>query len=130
MKLTNLLVAFIMFWGIVCATITQAQESNTLLGKNDASTSASIQSSEEVTIVRDETPIRLRRGDVLSVSVGEQHQGPTQVRIHSSLGRLVKRFDYPEQAVSMDTDILQPGVYIVVIKSPEIREIRKVLLTD
>lgn len=85
--------------------------------------------SNEIALINDSKPIIVRKGDVLTIDVGEV-QNPIQVRVHSSLGRLLKHFKDVVQPVSMTTDHLQPGIYIVVIKRLESREIRKVLLTE
>ncbi|GAB4401770.1 MAG: hypothetical protein OHK0053_24930 [Microscillaceae bacterium] len=82
-----------------------------------------------VKITNDPTPTIVRQGDVLTIDVGPT-ENPVQVRIHSSLGRLVKYFSDVVKPVSMSTKALHPGVYLVIIKKETEREIRKVLVTE
>lgn len=83
-----------------------------------------------VRLLNNETPTILRKGEVLVVKIDETDKIKTVVRVHSSLGKLVKEFMEVENQISMGTDKLQPGVYLIVIKQADKRETRKFLLTE
>ena len=85
---------------------------------------------KNVQLLNNETPTILRKGEVLVVKIDETEKLKTVVRVHSSLGKLVKEFMEVENQISMGTDRLQPGVYLIVIKQAEKREVRKFLLTE
>lgn len=84
---------------------------------------------EKIKILKETNPTIIRQGEVLTVELGEI-QTPVDVRLHSSLGRVVKQFRGVLKPVYIETNKLQPGVYLIVIKRPEAREIRKVLITE
>jgi hypothetical protein len=84
----------------------------------------------DIQIINQETPIIIKKGEVLKVDIENPKNQSILVRVHSSLGRLVKQFDEVYDNISMKTDVLLPGVYIIVIKRAESREIRKFLLTE
>ena len=81
-------------------------------------------------IVNNETPTILKRGETLTVTLDATSSIKSTVRIHSSLGKLVKEFVEVEKQISMLTDRLLPGVYLVIIKQKDKREIRKFLITE
>lgn len=107
----------------------QATISPNLIARNDTTKSVAVKSSNAVKIIRNEEEIILRRGARLEVDLGDQ-TALSQVRIHSSLGRLVKHFKNVSSKVYLDTKKLLPGVYLIIIKREESREIRKFILTD
>lgn len=82
-----------------------------------------------VTLSNNETPTILRRGETLVVKI-DAAKAKTTIRIHSSLGKLVKEFAEVEKQISMFTDKLLPGVYLIIIKQDDKREVRKLLLTE
>jgi hypothetical protein len=84
----------------------------------------------QVKLINNDTPTILRKGEILTVKVQETEKHKTTVRIHSSLGKLVKEFMGVENQISMSTDRLLPGVYLVIIKQADKREVRKFLLTE
>ncbi len=81
-------------------------------------------------LINNETPTILKKGEVLVIKIEETQKTKTVVRVHSSLGKLVKEFMEVENQISMGTDKLQPGVYLIIIKQADKREVRKFLLTD
>ncbi|TAE15034.1 MAG: T9SS C-terminal target domain-containing protein [Bacteroidetes bacterium] len=81
-------------------------------------------------LVNNETPIILRKGENLIVKIEETNKLKTTVRIHSSLGKLVKEFMTVDNQISMVTDKLLPGIYLIIIKQGDKREVRKFLLTN
>ncbi len=87
------------------------------------------QQESNVKLTNEAETILVRKGDVLKIDLGESDE-LIQVRIHSSLGRLIKHFKDVTDNVSMQTDDLQPGIYMVIIKRLEEREIKRVLITD
>lgn len=95
----------------------------------DTSRLVNAKKEETVKIIKNDKPIIIRRGKILEISLGEIIE-PIQVRIHSSLGRLVKNFRDVTQDLNYNTQELLPGVYIIVIKRQAEREIRKFILTD
>ena len=84
----------------------------------------------QVQLLNNEIPIILRKGETLVVKVAETEKIKTTVRVHSSLGKLVKEFIEVENQISMITDKLPTGVYLIIIKQADKREIRKFLLTE
>ncbi len=112
-----------------CAATTQTSYSKNVSLLSDTTIVRFEATSGEVALINDNKPIVVRRGDVLVIDIGKV-QNPIQVRVHSSLGRLLKHFKDVVQPVSMPTDNLEPGIYIVVIKKLESREIKKVLVTE
>ncbi len=119
----------ILLTSIFCGALAQASYAKIMAHPSDTTVLRFTAKSNEVALINQEKPIIVRKGDVLTINVGEV-QNPIQVRVHSSLGRLLKHFKNVVQPVSMPTDNLQPGIYIVVIKRLESREIKKVLLTE
>lgn len=83
---------------------------------------------EEVKIIRDENPIRIKRGESLTIKIENENHELIQVRVHSSLGRLVRNFQHVSSDVTLTTQNLQPGIYMIVIKRPGIRKIQKLFL--
>jgi hypothetical protein len=81
-------------------------------------------------LVNNEQPIILRKGENLIVKIEETNKLKTTVRIHSSLGKLVKEFMTVDNQISMVTDKLLPGIYLIIIKQGDKREVRKFLLTN
>ncbi|MDX2302607.1 MAG: T9SS type A sorting domain-containing protein [Microscillaceae bacterium] len=124
---------FLIVLGCLCSSgrvsVAQATISPNLVASNDTTKSVTIRANEAVKIIRNEEEIILKRGELLEVSLGD-HKELSQVRIHSSLGRLVKQFWNVSQKVFLDTEILLPGVYLIVIKREESREIRKFIVTN
>ncbi len=96
----------------------------------DTSAAVALNTSEEVKVIKNEQPIILQKGELLTVPIHNETNQPIQVRIHSSLGRLVKHFRNVTQQISMPTGHLLPGIYMVIIKKPGLREVRKVFLTE
>ena len=72
--------------------------------------------------------IILQQGKNLEIDLNEENDA-YQVRIHTSLGRLIKRFQNVKEKVIVKTNDWKVGIYIVVIKSGEFREIKRVVLT-
>ncbi len=108
-----------------------AQEQNPdFVAMGDTSRIVSSISQNEVRIVKREEATLLKRGEILNIQVENPEMIPTQVRIHSSLGRCVKRFPVVTSEVSMSTDILLPGVYLVIIRQGNVREIWRFLITE
>jgi hypothetical protein len=85
---------------------------------------------KEVKLINNETPIIIRKGDKLTIKISNDNNVSATVRVHSSLGRLVQTYIDVWEKITMSTDKLLPGVYLVVIKKAESREIRKILVTD
>jgi hypothetical protein len=85
---------------------------------------------KEVKLINNDTPIIIQKGDKLTIKVSNEDNRPATVRLHSSLGRLVQQYPEVWDKITMSTDKLLPGVYLVIIKKDETREIRKVLLTE
>jgi hypothetical protein len=83
-----------------------------------------------VQLINNEVPIILPKGERLQVKISNSESIPTVVRIHSSLGRLVKEFTEVNGQISMPTDKLLPGIYLIIIKQDALREVRKLVLTD
>jgi hypothetical protein len=87
------------------------------------------QNEKNVQLINDSETILVRKGEILKIDLGETGE-LTQVRVHSSLGRLIKLFRDVNESVSMPTKDLQPGIYMVIIKRLESREIKRVLITE
>jgi hypothetical protein len=85
---------------------------------------------KEVKLINNETPIIIRKGEKLTIKISNDNNTSATVRVHSSLGRLVQTYMDVWEKITMTTDKLLPGVYLVIIKKAESREIRKVLVTD
>lgn len=81
-------------------------------------------------IINNETPLIVKKGDVLTIKLDNPTNEKMIVRIHSSLGRLVKEYPQVKEGFLMETTTLLAGVYLVIIKKSQSREIRKVLVTD
>lgn len=111
------------------SSIAQADE-NRLIGRNDTTVTVSIKNDANVKIIKEEHPIIIRKGENLTINIDNPLKATLQVRIHSSLGRLVKQYLDVEDQIVMNTNNLLSGVYLVIIKKDDIREIRKVLITD
>lgn len=112
-------------------TTGMAQEQNSdFVALGDTSRIVSSISQNDVRIIKNEEALLLKKGEILNIQVDNPNLVPTQVRIHSSLGRCVKRFPMVTNEVSMSTDILLPGVYLIIIRQGNVREIRRFLITD
>lgn len=102
--------------------------------QNSIDTTITINISKEkklsVKFVNDDTPIILRKGQYLNMKIDNSDITPTTVRVHSTLGRLVKEFLQVEGQINMATDKLLPGVYLIIIKQDDLRKVRKFVLTD
>ena len=126
LKFLTVLVSFC-FIGL--GGVAQATTSANFVASNDTTKNIKITANNSVKIIRNEGEIILRKGAILEVDLGDDAE-LSQVRIHSSLGRLVKHFPNVSKKVSMNTQKLLPGVYLIIIKKKESREIRKFILTD
>lgn len=78
--------------------------------------------------LQEEEQIILQKGKDLDINLDQKFEH-YQVRVHTSLGRLVKRFADVNTKVSISTKDWKEGIYIVVIKSGDYRNIKRVLLT-
>ena len=86
--------------------------------------------SKSVLLINDNNPIIIQKGEILNIKVEQAENEQVDIRIHSSLGRLVREFKNVYQQINYKTDHLLAGIYLVVIKRADVREIRKVLITD
>jgi hypothetical protein len=77
-----------------------------------------------------ETPSIIKRGEKLVIEVKDETQKKVVVRLHSSLGRLIKEYGEVEKKIIVPTDTFLPGLYLVIIKKTNAREVRKVLITE
>ena len=93
-------------------------------------TTVRVPASPTVQLTNNETPLILRKGEPLVIKIEATQQHKTTVRVHSSLGKLVKEFMEVENQINMLTDKLLPGIYLVVIKQADKREVRKFLITE
>jgi hypothetical protein len=107
-------------------------ENEYLTTQNDTTIVSDLSKNEgkEVKLINNETPIIIRKGDKLTIKISNDNNTSATVRVHSSLGRLVQTYVDVWEKITMTTDKLLPGVYLVIIKKAESREIRKVLVTD
>ncbi len=81
-------------------------------------------------IIQNETPTIVKKGETLNIRLDNPKNEKIIVRVHSSLGRLVKEFPEVKEGFLMPTTTLLAGLYLVIIKRQNIREIRKVLVTE
>lgn len=72
--------------------------------------------------------IILQKGKDLEFNLDQKYEH-YQVRVHTSLGRLVKRLPDVNTKVSISTKDWKEGNYIVVIKSGNFHDIKRLLLT-
>ena len=84
----------------------------------------------DIKLINTETPIIIQKGEILKLKIDNSETIPTSVRIHSSLGRLVKEFMQVDKQINVTTDKLLPGVYLIIIKQDKVREVKKFLLTE
>ena len=123
------LIALLIFCLFGFTSIAQANTQN-IQAKEDTTVTVSIKNDQNVQIVRNDKPIIIRKGEKLTLKIENPSNAALQVRVHSSLGRLVKQFLDVFDEVVMSTDKLLPGVYMIIIKKDDTREIRKVMITD
>ncbi len=81
-------------------------------------------------IKNDETPLIVRKGEVLNIKLDNPKNEKIIVRVHSSLGRLVKEYTQIKEGVLIQTNVLLAGLYLVIVKRENAREIKKLLVTD
>ncbi|MCS6821928.1 MAG: T9SS type A sorting domain-containing protein [Microscillaceae bacterium] len=84
---------------------------------------------KEIKIIKTDNPIIVRRGEPLVINMSDQ-ENFYQVRIHTTLGRLMKRYTDVRAKITIHTDLWETGIYTVVISNATKREIRKVLITE
>jgi hypothetical protein len=123
----------LLFAALLLLTSLSTQAKENLL-RNNIDTTITVNISKEknpqVQFVNDDTPIILRKGQYLNIKIDNSEITPTTVRVHSTLGRLVKEFIQVEGQINMATDKLLPGVYLIIIKQDDLRKVRKFVLTD
>jgi len=118
-----------LFFTYLLATCLLASNANAIMFNTDTTTAAVLKKAS-VELINKETPIILRKGETLVVKIADTDKIKSTVRIHSSLGKLIKEFVEVENQITMITDKLMPGVYLIIIKQNDKREVRKFLLTD
>lgn len=116
-----------LFFSLSFALSAKAQVDQTLLAVSDTSQSNEKQAQETVKVIRVTKPIIAKMGSPISIPLDATVL--STVRLHSSLGRLIQKISGVNNEVKLKTDKLLPGVYMLIIKKPGIREIHKVLLT-
>jgi hypothetical protein len=83
-----------------------------------------------IEIKNDEAPLIARKGETLNVKLDNPKNEKLMVRLHSSLGRLVKEYTQVKGGILIETTTLLAGVYFVIVKRQNVREIKKLLITD
>jgi hypothetical protein len=83
-----------------------------------------------VIIKKVETPTIVKRGQNLVIEISHEPNEKVIVRLHSSLGRLIREFKEVEKKIVVQTHKFLPGLYLIIIKKNNQREVRKVLVTD
>lgn len=78
---------------------------------------------------QNDIPIILTKGENLVLELDFVKEPILAVRIHSSLGRLVKSYQNVIEKIVMPTEKLEEGIYLIVIKREKNSEIRKFLIT-
>lgn len=105
-------------------------QKNVLVNKNNQSTKV-IKGNEAAKIIKNDNPIIIEQGKNLELDIKMEDEEVAIVRLHSSLGRLVRTFrDIKDKKFNLNTTKLLPGVYTLIIKQSNTREIMKLLITE
>ncbi|TAE74354.1 MAG: T9SS C-terminal target domain-containing protein [Bacteroidetes bacterium] len=84
----------------------------------------------DVIIKKLETPTIVKRGQNLIIQVENTKNEKIIIRLHSSLGRLIREYGEVDKKIIVPTQKFLPGLYFVIIKKQNEREVRKVLVTE
>ncbi len=84
----------------------------------------------DVVIKKIETPTIVKRGQNLVIEVENIAKEKIIIRLHSSLGRLIREYGEVDKKIIVPTQKFLPGLYFIIIKKQNEREVRKVLVTD
>ncbi|TAH28871.1 MAG: T9SS C-terminal target domain-containing protein [Cytophagales bacterium] len=108
-------------------SITKAK--NTLMN-GDTSLIKITKGVNNVLIKQLEKPVIVKRGENLIIEVENPNNQKIVIRLHTSLGRLVREYGEVEKKIIVSTQKFLPGLYLIIIKKQDQREVRKVLVTD
>lgn len=108
-------------------SITKAK--NTLIS-GDTSIIKITKGVNDVLIKQLEKPVIVKRGENLVIEVENPSNQKIVIRLHTSLGRLVREYGEVEKKIIVSTQKFLPGLYLIIIKKQDQREVRKVLVTD